>query len=872
MAANAEVDDDEDFLATCTALVEHGYATGSGPLFEVAAAPTPGGDDFDAASEPEPIAPWKLLTRDPGWFVDGTFHQTFAALPLAVRARLCDLGLGPDRLARWQNAFSDRDDIESFAARQRTADLEDFSLRRLADMIELVASRSSALSANAQGRRAAAAIVGCGPALAAAHRDLADSGAKRIRLEQEVRTAAEAAVGQPAGASDIGPIAWKTRRGKKIAALSGDPEDQAHQRAKIEETERQRWSRRWAELLWHLALPVTLLLSAVADPISALCRVTGRRRGSTLRMRFKDCIKMTSWCQKAFLHNWFQGPSEFLQYLESLVADCCGRTVPRTRLAALATLEKFGEVAQRISASTLVVEAVNQIEVQLSVGADAIKKSPQYVLMVIVSLELFAASSRERYKRWIACGELIKIYATLRGDDLYGIVHKTWRRGKRGIQALLRRTKTSGAGRRVLWLPLFISHSCSLSGVDWISAFWSMLKSESYGFERDYFYPMPGADMDDTVRTSADPETISGMRAALLREIRLPIYNAVQRCWEETADVYLLVAALVLFWKSHSARKVLPTAAAIFGYAEEDRDKLGSWSADGSDNYVLSKRAVVFSIQDRIMDVLRNRPQVYDEGEVTARIEDQLREAGVSEEMAGWQLAVLSLGSYIEQIGNAAAIRAADEGLEQEADLETLRRMGVLAAVLDQSPEEHRWHHMVASEAELAVTCIDSIAAGSKARLPRTADARDEVSVGPGDEDAGAFILSATASRNYITLHRRGGCFRVPGIHLRNVSYMREVNENDYTARCKDCFGLSKRKVASNTAPTDLGGLTPSAMDQVEAASVGTESESESGSESDASDGGPALQEASADAMDVAVPSSRAVPALLGQSEDTAGY
>ena len=60
-----------------------------------------------------------------------------------------------------------------------------------------------------------------------------------------------------------------------------------------------------------------------------------------------------------------------MEYLQMLADEPCGRTVPRTRLCALAMLEMLADADPdvRISSDRLVIETVNSLEVKLSVGA-----------------------------------------------------------------------------------------------------------------------------------------------------------------------------------------------------------------------------------------------------------------------------------------------------------------------------------------------------------------------------------------------------------------------------------------------------------------------------------------------------------------------
>ena len=42
--------------------------------------------------------------------------------------------------------------------------------------------------------------------------------------------------------------------------------------------------------------------------------------------------------------------------------------------------------------------------------------------MMVIAFELFATSARPAFKRFYASGELLKIFGTMRSDDLKGVV------------------------------------------------------------------------------------------------------------------------------------------------------------------------------------------------------------------------------------------------------------------------------------------------------------------------------------------------------------------------------------------------------------------------------------------------------------------
>ena len=173
-----------------------------------------------------------------------------------------------------------------------------------------------------------------------------------------------------------------------------------------------------------------------------------------------------------------------VEYLKLLVEGNCGKTVPRTRLAALATFERFAgfEAGYRFSEDALVVETANQAEIQVSASSAPVVKSPCPPLIYVVALELFATLTEfPPYLRFLACAQLLMIYSSMRADDAQGLDTSTIHFSKKTWQALLSRTKVSGAGRKQHWLAIFVSRSCTLSGALWLETLEVMLSGDEFG-------------------------------------------------------------------------------------------------------------------------------------------------------------------------------------------------------------------------------------------------------------------------------------------------------------------------------------------------------------------------------------------------------
>ncbi|CAE7334230.1 unnamed protein product [Symbiodinium pilosum] len=168
---------------------------------------------------------------------------------------------------------------------------------------------------------------------------------------------------------------------------------------------------------------------------------------------------------------------------------------------------------------------------------------------------------------------------------------------------ILRRTKTSGPNRRIKGLPVCVSEVAFYEDARWISVGFNLLK-ENASYKRDYL--LPRLTMDRKMASYADAVVAT---AAVLARIGIP--TAVQGYWTE-----------------HSERSILPTALAILGVTDSEKDILGRWKPEGSDTYVRSHGGRVARLQSRYAAAARedSHYSVLDEREIAANLLDWLQD------------------------------------------------------------------------------------------------------------------------------------------------------------------------------------------------------------------------------------------------------
>ena len=163
----------------------------------------------------------------------------------------------------------------------------------------------------------------------------------------------------------------------------------------------------------------------------------------------------------------------FLDYINERAREPCGKSVPLAILASLTFMEKKGGISTllRISADEYVLNTVDSVTAELARDAPLRKKAPRFLVMMIISLELYVVGEAPTYKRFIAWTRLVKLWCVFRYDDHRGMVMSRLMKRQWGLEGMLERTKTSGPGKRVQVRPFFLSqgfyHRCTL-GAHWL--------------------------------------------------------------------------------------------------------------------------------------------------------------------------------------------------------------------------------------------------------------------------------------------------------------------------------------------------------------------------------------------------------------------
>ena len=337
--------------------------------------------------------------------------------------------------------------------------------------------------------------------------------------------------------------------------------------------------------------------------------IAGKTRTSTLKRYVKCWQDWQHWKHCVWGENSCVHPSMFCEYLFSRFDEPCGPSVPGLICKAVHWFEKLAGLEGRdmVTDSRAVLQIRDYIVEQLSKDAPPPRRAPRSPVVMIEAMERTVLKSDAALGlRLISCVKLIKIWGSLRFDDVQKIHPENLSMLGGRMTTTLRVTKTSGPGKRIQKMPVCISEHAYIWDATWLKAGFDLLKNEA-DFDRDYLIPQLDSDWNSFRKKAASYNDMSVYACGLRRALRSNI------TFEE-----LISDDLASFWTEHSERATLPTGLAMIGVVKTDRDLVGRWKPDASDSYVRSYNGLVAKLQNKFANTCRreDRSKLLDEIDV----------------------------------------------------------------------------------------------------------------------------------------------------------------------------------------------------------------------------------------------------------------
>ena len=541
---------------------------------------------------------------------------------------------------------------------------------------------------------------------------------------------------------------WPTRAGRRLAEMGDGPDA----RQKVEDAERERWIVELQRLL-HVGLE-----GAQSEKISIALsrRVAKGRRAGTLRKHVKVWQKYIDWLGATFGVDWPENPIQIATYLEVRAAEPCGKSVPLSIVKTLMFMEHAAEipVSDHFSKSPAVKNALEEVTLQLERVAPKERKQALMLPVAIVQAMEQAVMDEDysRYVRAYAWFRLFKLWGGMRYHDTMGVDFSSIRIDEYGLHCDLKRTKTTGPGKKVTIVKVFVGHNAYLIERGWLEEGWSLWRAmamENGTWSRDYFLQIPKEGLENCHKKIATYSSAAAMSQALFKVLKVP-----------GGDRKLLEEGAGSVWSEHSERVTLRSWAGATGVPEDVCKRLGRWTPTVDQSYDRTIRMQVMQAQDHIARFIKRNEQgsdPFDEEVVLEKVKEKLEELGRS---------------------NYAQVRQAERLTTFHADGRPAKKFKWGEGDVPLGEEEENLEHFspeFASESEVEIV-------GGKEDLPA-----------PGETRMGHYVISVVGHSRSKTLHRVGECFRQPGIHYREfTSYGDDLPAaSEYHRACKTCFPRS---------------------------------------------------------------------------------
>lgn len=308
-------------------------------------------------------------------------------------------------------------------------------------------------------------------------------------------------------------------------------------------------------------------------------------------------------------------------------------------------------------------------------------------------------------------------------------------------------------------MPLFVSSEAYLGHPGWLSEGYRLWKLHA-PFPRDFFLVVPTPDLDKvTAHEVKYADAVRCTRGALIR-LRRPVW-VPEVGWNST-DIPLVAEPLHGFWTEHSERSDLPSWGSAFEYEKSWLDDLGNWGADGSENYIRTRRLRVETIQRNVCELLRcsfGEADILDEDDLAVEAIRYLGRKGIAIEVARTMLGPLlyfgpgAVAQDRELVEHPVRVDLANVDIEEELEAEPVEDP---PAPPPASASERRTRAVALQQ--------------------------------PLPSDATGFVVNERA-RGGPRLHRIGGCPWEAGLDFKVFRHFPELPPSSaYVQVCKRCW------------------------------------------------------------------------------------
>ena len=393
---------------------------------------------------------------------------------------------------------------------------------------------------------------------------------------------------------------------------------------------------------------------------------------------------------------------------------------------------------------------------------------------------------------WWKC---LQAWAALRRDDHRGIRPRDLVVSEGSLRGELLRSKTTGCDKMVKSRPIIITPLAYVHDAGWLLAGWKLLR-DLCASPRDFLLPTPTCGAKSAALAPLTHRDATTLSLYLMSHLRRPDHEGLPLLHACTASGY---------WRQHSGRAFLTTAASCLGFSTADLDLLGGWRAQGGAAYVRRVRGKVSQIQSLVRGVIAR-------GEVHWALEAEALQdlstwcnRGVSEAEIGEQVEALGVHPANDSPAALPLGRLQEASTSQEhSSVKELTDFEVETGA-DSHGNQSLGESVDAHEDEELAPACEVLCGGLPSRtvpdsiLPYLSEtALYEFLKLPLREQRRRLLQSLPAGfktcydrvKRTKRLHRLRGCYRIPLVDYMGTEYLGEAvpAEELYTCICRRCF------------------------------------------------------------------------------------
>ena len=360
--------------------------------------------------------------------------------------------------------------------------------------------------------------------------------------------------------------------------------------------------------------PVLEDIKKSMNPTRAKEALLGKYRISTVRRYLASWQKFREWVEALGKPGQRPNSVALVDYMYAREEEGMGPSIPIAVSTAVSWFERTAGIPddEQLMGQQFPQMVMKELTRKLEQTAPPVRRAPRWLGCFIAPMETLVVDKAVPFEvRVCAWFKLIKLWASMRFDDAAHLKTSELRFYDGQLIGMMHQSKTSGAGKRVRELPIFIAKEAYALHEDWLAVGFELVKLQ---MPRDRVYVFPegcfyGSRYGASHVTYAEASAGSARALAMLEG-----YNGrlIPDGWER-------------FWSEHSERATLPSGLAALGVEKSDRDLLGRWCPEGSDVYVRTYNAIVRKMQNKMVKVLRG-----------ANVYGELDEGAVMEELKVW--------------------------------------------------------------------------------------------------------------------------------------------------------------------------------------------------------------------------------------------